>query len=248
MIVYGKNSVAELIRNSPQEIKKIMVSENFDVSSDPRMNASIKKFRIKLSQLPKNAITGICKSPNHQGIAAEISDFAYSSVADMLEVAGKRQEKVFLLILDHVEDPQNLGAIIRTADFLGVHGIVIPADRACDVNPTVMKVSSGASANIRIAQETNLGRVIDSLKKKGVWIAGADADSKDEVCSCDFASLDIAVVIGNEGKGMRSKTKQRCDFLLSIPREGKVQSLNASVAAGIFLYEVYRQRHATKAL
>ena len=248
MIVYGKNSVAELLRNSPQEIKKIMVSENFDVSSDPRMNASIKKFRIKLSHLPKNAITGICKSPNHQGIAAEISDFSYSSVADMLEVAGKRQEKVFLLILDHVEDPQNLGAIIRTADFLGVHGIVIPADRACDVNPTVMKVSSGASANIKIARETNLGRVIDSLKKKGVWIAGADADSGDEVCSCDFASLDIAVVIGNEGRGMRSKTKQRCDFLLSIPREGKVQSLNASVAAGIFLYEVYRQRHATKAL
>ena len=144
-----------------------------------------------------------------------------------------------------MEDPQNLGAIIRTADFLGVHGIVIPADRACDVNPTVMRVSSGASANIRIAQETNLGRVIDSLKKKGVWIAGADADSKDEVFSCDFASLDIAVVIGNEGRGMRSKTKQRCDFLLSIPREGKVQSLNASVAAGIFLYDVYRQRHAT---
>ena len=247
MIIYGRNSVAELLRNSPQEIKKIMVSENFDVSSDLRMNASIKKFRIKLSHLPKNAITGICGSLNHQGIAAEISDFAYSSVEDMLEVAGKRQERVFLLILDHVEDPQNLGAIIRTADFLGVHGIVIPADRACDVNPTVMRVSSGASANIRIAQEINLGRVIDSLKKKGVWIAGADADSKDEVFSCDFASLDIAVVIGNEGRGMRNKTKQRCDFLLSIPREGKVQSLNASVAAGIFLYEVYRQRHGTKA-
>ena len=246
MIVYGKNSVAELLRNSPREIKKIMVSENFDVSSDPRMNASIKEFRIKLSHLPKNVITNICKSPNHQGIAAEIPDFAYSSVEDMLEAAGKRQEKVFLLILDHVEDPQNLGAIIRTADFLGVHGIVIPADRACDVNPTVMKVSSGASANIKIARETNLGRVIDSLKKKGVWIAGADADSKDEVFSCDFASLDIAVVIGNEGRGMRSKTKQRCDFLLSIPREGKVQSLNASVAAGIFLYEVYRQRHGTR--
>lgn len=248
MIVYGKNSVAELLRNSPQEIKKIMVSENFDTSSDPRMNASIKKFRIKLSSLPKNAITDICKSPNHQGIAAEISDFAYSSVEEMLEVARERREKIFLLILDHVEDPQNLGAIVRTADFLGVHGIVIPADRACDVNPTVMKVSSGASANIKIARETNLGRVIDSLKKKGVWVAGADADSEDMVYGCDFASLDIAVVIGNEGRGMRSKTKQRCDFLLSIPRQGKVQSLNASVAAGIFLYEVYRQRHGTKAL
>ena len=246
MIVYGKNSVAELLRNSPREIKKIMVSENFDVSSDPRINAPIKKFHIKLSRLPKNAITDICKSPNHQGVAAEISDFSYSSVEEMLVAAKERQEKVFLLILDHVEDPHNLGAMIRTADFLGVHGIVIPADRACEVNPTVVKVSSGASANIKIARETNLGRVIDSLKKKGVWIAGADADSGDMVCGFDFASLDIAVVVGNEGRGMRSKTKQRCDFLLSIPREGKVRSLNASVAAGIFLYEVYRQRYGTK--
>ena len=247
MIVYGKNSVAELLRNSPREIKQIMVSENFDVSSDPRINASIKKFRIKLSHLPKNAITDICKSPNHQGIAAEVSDFTYSSVEEMLAVARERGEKVFLLILDHVEDPHNLGAMIRTADFLGVHGIVIPADRACDVNPTVVKVSSGASANIKIARETNLGRVIDSLKKKGIWIAGADADSGDVVSGFDFASLDIAVVIGSEGRGMRSKTKQRCDFLLSIPRAGIVESLNASVAAGIFLYEVYRQRHGAKA-
>ena len=247
MIVYGKNSVAELLRNSPQEVKKIMVSEDFDVSSDPRTNASIRKFRIKLSRLPKNAITDVCKSPNHQGIAAEVSDFSYSSVEEMLGTARKRQENVFLLILDHVEDPHNLGAVIRTADFLGVHGIVIPADRACDVNPTVVKISSGASANIKVARETNLGRVIDSLKRKGVWIAGADADSGDVICGFDFASLDIAVVIGNEGRGMRSKIKQRCDFLLSIPREGKVESLNASVAAGIFLYEVYRQRRGTKA-
>ena len=100
-----------------------------------------------------------------------------------------------------MEDPHNLGAIIRTADFLGVHGIVIPADRACDVNPTVVKVSSGASANIKIARETNLGRVIDSLKKKGIWVAGADADSGDVVSGCDFASLDIAVVIGKRGQG-----------------------------------------------
>ncbi len=242
MIVYGRKPVAELFRSSPQDIKKLMVSENFDISSDPRINDSIRKFRIKLTRLPRNAITDICKSPNHQGIAAEISDFIYSSVQEILGVAKQRQEKVFLLVLDHIEDPQNLGAIIRTADFLGVHGIVIPADRACDVNPTVVKVSSGASASMKIARETNLGRVIDTLKKKGVWVAGADAGSEDSVYDSDFASLDIAVVIGNEGKGMRNKTRQECDFLLSIPKQGKVESLNASVAAGIFLYEVYRQR------
>ena len=243
MIVYGRNSVAELVRNSPLKIKKIMVSENFDLFSDPRMNASIRKFRIKISRLPKNAITDICRSPNHQGIAAEILDFAYSSVREILDVAMQRREKAFLLILDHIEDPHNLGAIIRTADFLGVHGIVIPADRACDVNPTVVKVSSGASANIKIARETNLGRVIDSLKKKGIWIVGADADSGDLLCECDLASLDIAVVIGNEGRGMLSKIRQKCDFLLHLSGKGKVESLNASVAAGVFLYEAYRQRY-----
>jgi len=247
VIVYGKNSVAELLRNSPRDIKKVMVSENFDLSSYPRINVSIKKFHIELSHISRNAITDICRSPNHQGIAAEISDFSYSSIEEILGIARQRDEKRFLLILDHIEDPHNLGAVIRTADFLGVHGIVIPADRACDVNPTVVKVSSGASANIKIARETNLGRVIDFLKKKGVWIVGADADSQELICGSDFASLDIAVVIGNESRGMRNKTKKKCDFLLSIPREGKVQSLNASVAAGIFLYEVCRQRHEIKA-
>ena len=248
MIVYGRNSVAELIRSSPLKIRKIMLSENFDVSSDPRMKASIRKFRIKISRLPKNAITEISKSPNHQGIAAEISDFTYSSIEEILGVSKQKDEKVFLLILDHIEDPHNLGAVIRTADFLGVHGIVIPSDRACDVNPTVVKVSSGASANVKIARETNIGRVIDSLKKKGTWIVGADADSGKAVYGFDFASLDIAVVIGNEGAGIRSKTKQKCDFLLSIPGQGKIKSLNASVASGIFLYEVCRQRHRTEIL
>ncbi len=244
MIIYGKNSVSEIIRNSPEQVRKIMISDSFDLSEKHSLNAQLKKFRGKFSRLSKNAITDICGNSNHQGIAAEISDFSYSSVNDLLTLARKKKEKVFILILDHLEDPHNLGAIVRTADFFGLHGIVIPDRRACEVTPTVVKISSGASANIKIARETNLGRTIDFLKKQSVWVAGADADCEETIYDCDFAEFDLAVVIGNEGKGIGSKTRKKCDFLFSIPKKGKVESLNASVAAAISLYEIYRQRES----
>lgn len=242
MIVYGKNSVLELLRASPRDVRRIMVSENFDVSAFPEMRNGLEKFRIRLERLPKNALAGVCGSPRHQGVAAETADFSYCSVEDILSEAKSREERVFMVVLDHVEDPRNFGAVARTADFLGAHGMVIPADRACEVTPAVIRVSSGACSGMKIAREKNLGRVIDSLKKRGVWMVGADAGSPDALFECDLSGLDVAVVIGNEAKGMRSGTKRRCDFVLSVPAAGKVESLNASVAGGIFLYEVYRQR------
>ena len=242
MIVYGKNSVLELLRASPRDVKRIMVSENFDVSAFPEMRDGLEKFRIRLERLPKNALAGVCGSPRHQGVAAETGDFSYCSVEDILSEAKSRGERVFMVVLDHVEDPHNFGAVARTADFLGAHGMVIPADRACGVTPAVIRVSSGACSGMKIAREKNLGRVIDSLKKRGVWMVGADAGSPAALFECDLSGLDVAVVIGNEGRGMRSATRRRCDFALSVPAAGKVESLNASVAGGIFLYEVYRQR------
>lgn len=242
MIVYGRNSVLELLRASPRDVRRIMVSENFDVSAFPEMRDGLEKFRIRLERLPKNALAGVCGSPRHQGVAAETADFSYCSVEDILSEAKSREERVFMVVLDHVEDPRNFGAVARTADFLGAHGMVIPADRACEVTPAVIRVSSGACSGMKIAREKNLGRVIDSLKKRGVWMVGADAGSPDALFECDLSGLDVAVVIGNEGRGMRSGTKRRCDFVLSVPAAGKVESLNASVAGGIFLYEVYRQR------
>ena len=242
MIVYGRNSVLELLRASPRDVRRIMVSENFDVSAFPEIRNGLEKFRIRLERLPKNALAGVCGSPRHQGVAAETADFSYCPVDDILSEAKSRGERVFMVVLDHVEDPHNFGAVARTADFLGAHGMVIPADRACEVTPAVIRVSSGACSGMKIAREKNLGRVIDSLKKRGVWIVGADAGSPDALFECDLSGLDVAVVIGNEGRGMRSSTKRRCDFVLSVPAAGKVESLNASVAGGIFLYEVYRQR------
>ena len=242
MIIYGRNSVLELLRASPRDVRRIMVSENFDVSAFPEIRNGLEKFRIRLERLPKNALAGVCGSSRHQGVAAETADFSYCPVDDILSEAKSRGERVFMVVLDHVEDPHNFGAVVRTADFLGVHGMVIPADRACEVTPAVIRVSSGACSGMKIAREKNLGRVIDSLKKRGVWIVGADAGSPDALFECDLSGLDMAVVIGNEGRGMRSSTKRRCDFVLSVPAAGKVESLNASVAGGIFLYEVYRQR------
>lgn len=242
MIVYGRNSVLELLRASPRDVRRIMVSENFDVSAFPEIRNGLEKFRIRLERLPKNALAGVCGSPRHQGVAAETADFSYCSVEDILSEAKSRGERVFMVVLDHVEDPRNFGAVARTADFLGAHGMVIPADRACEVTPAVIRVSAGACSGMKIAREKNLGRVVDSLKKKGVWMVGADAGSPDALFECDLSGLDVAVVIGNEGRGMRSGTKRRCDFVLSVPAAGKVESLNASVAGGIFLYEVYRQR------
>ncbi len=248
MIVYGKNAITELFRNSPHQIKKLSVSGNFDISAHPVVKEGLNKFHIKVLRLSKDAITELCGTPNHQGVAAEIPDFSYSSLQQILAEAQHRREYPFILILDHVEDPQNLGAAIRTADFLGVHGVVIPADRACGVTPAVVKVSSGACATAKVARETNLGRAIDFFKKKnGIWIAGACVDSPDTVFKYDFSSIPIAVVIGNESKGISAKIRRKCDFLLSVPQGGKVKSLNASVAAGIFLYEIYKQRSISQA-
>lgn len=242
MIVFGRNSVVELLRASPGKIRKIMVAENFALSSSPEINGPARKFGLSVFRLPRRELTAVCESPDHQGIAAEIEDFSYSSLRDILDVATQRRERSFIVVADHVEDPRNLGAIVRTADFLGVHGIVIPADRACEITPTVVKVSSGATAGMKIAREINLGRAVDFLRKNGVWIVGADAGAGETVFGADLADLDIAVVVGNEGRGMSGNVKRRCDFLLSVPRAGNVESLNVSVASGIFLYEAYRQR------
>ncbi|MFA9408590.1 MAG: 23S rRNA (guanosine(2251)-2'-O)-methyltransferase RlmB, partial [Candidatus Dadabacteria bacterium] len=174
--------------------------------------------------------------------AARIKDYEYHNLADIVSRTKEKGDKLLLIILDHLEDPQNLGAIIRTADVLGAHGVVIPKDRAASVTPAVVKASSGAVSYMPVSRVVNLANVIRDLKKGGVWIVGADSSSSTSVHQEDFKNLDIALVIGNEGKGLSQKIKSECDFLVSIPQSGKVSSLNASVAAGVMIYEIIRQR------
>jgi 23S rRNA (guanosine2251-2'-O)-methyltransferase len=242
LIIYGKNPIIELLSNPSSEIEELYISRN-DKSNDASEILKTAKSRgIKTSSLTKESLSELCDTHSHQGIAARIKDYEYHNLADIVSRTKEKGGKLLLIILDHLEDPQNLGAIIRTADVLGAHGVVIPKDRAASVTPAVVKASSGAVSYMPVSRVVNLANVIRDLKKGGVWIVGADSSSSTSVHQEDFKNLDIALVIGNEGKGLSQKIKSECDFLVSIPQSGKVSSLNASVAAGVMIYEIIRQR------
>jgi 23S rRNA (guanosine2251-2'-O)-methyltransferase len=242
LIIYGKNPIIELLSNPSSEIEELYISRN-DKSNDASEILKTAKSRgIKTSSLTKESLSELCDTHSHQGIAARIKDYEYHNLADIVSRTKEKGDKLLLIILDHLEDPQNLGAIIRTADVLGAHGVVIPKDRAASVTPAVVKASSGAVSYMPVSRVVNLANVIRDLKKGGVWIVGADSSFSTSVHQEDFKNLDIALVIGNEGKGLSQKIKSECDFLVSIPQSGKVSSLNASVAAGVMIYEIIRQR------
>lgn len=244
MIIYGKNPVIELLSNPSSEIEELYVSRNDKSLEASEILKSAKSRGIKTSSLTKESLSELCDTHSHQGIAALIKDYEYHNLADMISRTKEKGEELLLIILDHLEDPQNLGAIIRTADVLGAHGVVIPKDRAASVTPAVVKASAGAVSHMPISRVVNLAKVIRDLKKEGVWIVGADSSSSMAVNQQDLKNLDIALVIGNEGKGLAQNIKSECDFLVSIPQSGKVSSLNASVAAGVLVYEIIRQRNS----
>lgn len=178
---------------------------------------------------------------NHQGVVASVAAYDYAEMDDLFQVAAERNEDPFFLILDEIEDPHNLGSIMRTADAVGAHGIIIPKRRAVGLTATVAKASTGAIEHIPVVRVTNLARTVDELKGKGVWIFGTDAKGKVDYRNMD-GSLPVGLIIGSEGKGMARLLRDKCDFLVSLPMVGKVTSLNASVAASLLMYEVFRKR------
>ncbi len=181
------------------------------------------------------------KYGRHQGVIAIVPPYEYAEVEDILDEAKCRKEEPFILILDGIEDVHNLGSIIRTAETAGVHGIIIPKRRAVAVNSTVSKTSAGAVEYMKIARVNNINETIRNLKEQGIWICGTDMDTKVEYTSQDY-NMPLALVIGSEGSGMSRLTKENCDFIVKIPMKGKINSLNASVSAGIVMYEVLRNR------
>ena len=183
----------------------------------------------------------IANNKNYQGVIAFVPPFSYCEIEDILEYAKEKNEEPFVLILDGIEDPHNLGAIIRTAETAGMHGIIIPKRRSASVNSTVSKVSSGAVEYMKIARVTNITDAIDKLKKEGLWICGTDINTDKYYYNQDLTGP-IGIVIGNEGKGISEKVKKNCDFLIKIPMRGRVTSLNASVSTGIIIYEALKQR------
>ncbi|WP_029687928.1 23S rRNA (guanosine(2251)-2'-O)-methyltransferase RlmB [Thermoanaerobacter sp. A7A] len=238
-IIFGRNPVIEAIK-SGKEIEKIYVSKTAGGNISKIINFA-KEAGIVVSTTDNDTLSELAGSRNHQGVVALSAVYKYFEVDDLLEYAEQKKEKPFLLILDEITDPHNLGAIIRSAEAFGVHGIIIPKRRAVGVNATVVKTSAGAVEHMRIAKVSNINNTIRDLKERGLWIVGTDvnAEKSFEELNYDFP---VAFVIGNEGKGVSKLVLQNCDFVVKIPMKGKINSLNASVAASILIYQVVSKR------
>lgn len=238
--VEGRNAVLELLE-SGKDINKIFVEKGEKHGSIHKIIAIAKERRIIIVEKEKRQMQEMAQNQNYQGVIAIVPPFEYCEIEDILEEAEKRNEDPFVLILNGIEDPHNLGSIIRTAETSGVHGIIIPKRRAVAVNSTVAKTSAGAVEYMKIARVTNISDAIDKLKRAGLWICGTDINTEKYYYNQDLTGP-IGIVIGNEGSGMSEKVRKNCDFLVKIPMKGKVTSLNASVSTGIVIYEALKQR------
>jgi len=236
----GKNPIIEALK-SQRDINKILIAEGSQRGQMQQVIGLAKEANVIVQFVPKKKLDQMYEG-SHQGVIAQVAAYEYAELDDLFSVAEKRNEAPFFLILDEIEDPHNLGSIMRTADASGAHGIIIPKRRAVGLTATVAKASTGAIEHIPVVRVTNLSRTIDELKDRGVWIAGTDAAGKEDYRAFD-GTMPLALVIGSEGKGMGRIIGEKCDFLLSLPMVGKVTSLNASVAASLLMYEVYRKRH-----
>lgn len=236
----GRQPVLEALK-SGSPIEKIFVLFGTHGSGIDQIRRLARQHGIPLSEVDKQRFREIAGDEGAQGVVALAGLKEYSGLEDLLEAAHRAGEPPFLLVLDEIEDPHNLGALIRTAECAGVHGVVIPKHHAASVNSTVMKTSAGAALHLPIARVTNIVQSLESLKKAGCWIVGTDMEGDRPYDSMDFEGP-IVIVVGSEGKGMRRLVRERCDFLVTIPMYGKIGSLNASVAGALVLYEAARKR------
>ena len=238
MLIEGRNAVREALKNDIT-INKLLFDKAFENRKDEVVKSAFDK-KIKVEFLPKSVLDKKSKTGRHQGYIAEAVDFVYSSIEKILQRAKQKNEKNFIVILDGIEDPHNFGAIIRSCECAGVHGIIIGKNRCAKVNETVIKTSTGAISNMPIARVSNIKDAIEELKKHDIWVYGAEIGG--ENIYCQKLDRNIAVVIGSEGSGIRPVVKSHCDGIITLPLKGKVNSLNASVACGIVIFEILRQR------
>lgn len=237
--VVGRNPVLELLK-SDRQIDKLYVLKGELQGSINKILGIARDKNIIIQQVDKKKLDSISEGNAHQGVAALVTGFEYSTIDDILEKANSKNQKPFVVILDGIEDTHNLGSIVRTAECAGVHGIIIPKRRSAMVNQTVYKSSAGAVEHMLIANVNNISNAIDELKKQGLWIYGADMDGENFHFNTSMTGS-VALVIGNEGKGLSRLVKEKCDVLVKIPMVGKISSLNAANAASILIYEVLRQ-------
>lgn len=238
-LIIGRNSVLEALR-AGRAIDSLLVARGERSGSIGRILAECREKGIVIKEVDAKKLDFLCGRGNHQGVAAYAAAHAYACVADLLALAQQRGEAPFLIICDELEDPHNLGAIIRTAEAAGAHGVIIPKRHAASLSFAVSKAAAGALEYLPVARVGNLATTLDELKKQGLWIYGADMDGT-PFCETDYSGP-AALVIGSEGRGLGRLIKEKCDFIVSLPMKGKINSLNASVAAGILMYEIARQR------
>ncbi|MEI3613924.1 23S rRNA (guanosine(2251)-2'-O)-methyltransferase RlmB [Pseudogracilibacillus sp. SO30301A] len=239
-MIIGKNPVLEALQ-SGRSINKIIISDQLNRNTVVELQQAAKKANTIIQRVPKKRIDQL-SADKHQGIVAYVTAYDYATIEEIVENARRKEELPFIIILDEIEDPHNLGAILRTADATGVHGVIIPKRRAVGLTETVAKTSAGAIEHIPVARVTNIAKTIEELKEKNIWVVGTDEEG-----AKDYRTLDgdtaIALVIGNEGKGISRLVKEKCDWTIHLPMKGSIPSLNASVAAGILMYEIYRERN-----
>ncbi|AJA49749.1 TrmH family RNA methyltransferase [Clostridium pasteurianum DSM 525 = ATCC 6013] len=239
-LVEGRNAVIEALK-SDRTVEQILIAKGDNEGSINVIYALAKEKHIVVKEVDRKKLDQMSDTGVHQGVIAIVTPYKYFEIDDIINYAESKGEKPFIIILDEIEDPHNLGSIIRSAEICGAHGIIIPKRRNVGITPIVYKAAAGAVEYMKVVKVTNINSTIDILKKKGIWIYGADMEGKSYCYENNFLGA-TALVIGSEGKGISKLTKEKCDVLVKIPMIGKITSLNASVAAGIIMYEVLRQK------
>jgi len=239
--IFGVHAAQAALDYAPKKIKQAWVDQKRQDERLASLLKGLQKHNIRPEKADRKKLDNLSKGGNHQGIILEVEMPAMRSESDLKSVVESAKQVPFWLILDHVQDPQNLGAFLRTADAAGVQGVIATKDQAVGITPTVCKVASGAAETVPVYQVTNLSRTLSWLKEQGIWIAGAAGEAEKTIYAMDV-NMPLALVMGAEEKGLRRLTREQCDFLVKIPMQGSVESLNVSVAAGVLIYEIFRQR------
>ncbi len=238
---YGRNSVYEILLSGKRKIKEVYLASDGKGEIREKIIGLCKDKHIPIKIVTQQILNKINQGASHQGIAALVADIETYGIEQVLESINSKKEKPFFLILNQIYDPHNIGALMRSADACGVHGVIISSHHSSPINSTVVKTSAGASEYVPIIRENNLAQTIDKLKKLGIWIFGADMEGNVNYFNTDL-DIPLALVLGNEGEGLQELVRKKCDFLINIPMKGKINSLNVSVAGALLMFEVYRKR------
>jgi 23S rRNA (guanosine2251-2'-O)-methyltransferase len=242
-LLYGRNAIREALRAGRRTFQRLLVSSGAqETGTLADIIKLAEKSNVPVARIDRKELDKRLRDTNHQGVALECGEYPYVELEDCLAIAEERGEPVFLLLLDHLQDPQNIGTLLRTAEVVGIHGVIIPGRRSAEITPAVVNASSGATEHLRIALVTNLSQSIEQLQQAGVWVVGVEDDERSKDIDKVDLDMPIGLVLGAEGPGLARLTRERCDFMIRLPMSGQIASLNVAVAGSIALYTAWRAR------